>query len=306
MTASTGKCANKNSPDPSRAADPASYPVHAEPAYLLERPEGARGNVMVLADIHFGFEHNLADAGAHLPSQTENITKHILDISTKNDVSDLVLLGDIKHKVPGTSRQEWRELPEVFSELSRAFESVSVIPGNHDGGLNRMIPGNLRNIHFHPNTGTVLYDHGLFHGHTWPKPEVLKSRIILMGHNHPHAVFVDALGGRASYPCWVRARLAHEQILKRYKNFKAKGQELIIMPAFNEPGGGTPVTSPEPEFLGPILKNKCIDLDNAKIYLLDGTDLGRLGELTELSSEQAPGRKLDRRKKVKKPKKSER
>ena len=35
----------------------------------------------------------------------------------------------------------------------------------------------------------------------------------------------------------------------------------------------------ETKFLSPVLKNKLVDLDEAEIYLLDGTFLGKLKDL---------------------------
>ena len=47
----------------------------------------------------------------------------------------------------------------------------------------------------------------------------------------------------------------------------------------------TPVNTPKPEFLGPVLKNGLVDLEQAKVYLLDGTNLGRLVELKEFNND---------------------
>ncbi len=53
------------------------------------------------------------------------------------------------------------------------------------------------------------------------------------------------------------------------------------MPAFNRLLGGVPVNVKKMsnELLGPLLKNNFIDMNNAEIYLLDGTYLGKLKNL---------------------------
>jgi metallophosphoesterase superfamily enzyme len=201
-------------------------------------------------------------------------------------VVQLIFLGDIKHTVPVTSWQERRELPEVFTRLGNALDSIEIIPGNHDGNLNRMVPPKIRNINIHPNSGTVLHSTGLFHGHTWPTQDVLDNERVLMAHNHPNTLFVDRLGGRTSISCWIRGSLNRERIINRYPELDLNkvDPEIIIMPAFNDIGSGTPVNAPKPEFLGPVLKNGLVDLDEARVYLLDGTNLGRLEELREFDN----------------------
>ncbi len=251
---------------------------------MLEMPPGAPENVLIIADLHFGIEHSLELAGARLPSQTNQITERILKLCSKLDISQLILLGDIKHTVPATSRQEWRELPKVFSKLLTAVETIDIIPGNHDGNLRRLIPQEFEGVHFHSASGTVLHGLGLFHGHTWPSAEVLTAKQVLMAHNHPNVLFIDKLGGRASYSCWLRCRLDKELAQQRYPKVVDDDPEIIVMPAFNDIGSGTPVNTMKPEFLGPMLKNHYLDLDSAHVYLLDGTDLGALRTLVDLSS----------------------
>ncbi len=51
------------------------------------------------------------------------------------------------------------------------------------------------------------------------------------------------------------------------------------MPAFNELCGGMPVNDLRARFLGPLFKEKLLAVDEASIHLLDGTHLGRLGDL---------------------------
>jgi putative SbcD/Mre11-related phosphoesterase len=260
-------------------------PVHNEPAFIIKGHGGVRGkdNVLVLADLHYGIEHSLELAGAHVPSQTERITQRIKELCSKNKISELILLGDVKHTIPGASRQEWYELPEVFRNLSRSVARIEIIPGNHDGGIRNLISSDMDNIHVHPNSGAVLHGLGFFHGQTWPSRLVMQTQQVLMAHNHPHVLFIDRLGGRASYSCWVRGRLDRERAAERYEN---SDPELIIMPAFNDLGSGTPVNVKKPEFLGPILKNGYLDVDNTDIHLLDGTALGRLSDLIELSGKE--------------------
>ncbi len=61
---------------------------------------------------------------------------------------------------------------------------------------------------------------------------------------------------------------------KRYEKFNEK-ISLIMMPAFN-PMLGSAVNIDEKERLGPILNNKLFKLNDAIVFRLDGTCLGKL------------------------------
>ncbi|MDX1534228.1 MAG: hypothetical protein R3291_01235, partial [Thermoplasmata archaeon] len=54
-------------------------------------------------------------------------------------------------------------------------------------------------------------------------------------------------------------------------------EDLVLVPAFNEFSGGTPMNERGRRYLGPILKSKMVNMARAQIYLLNGTYLGRLG-----------------------------
>ena len=59
---------------------------------------------------------------------------------------------------------------------------------------------------------------------------------------------------------------------------KVKGSEtgVIVVPAFDDSTRGASMNRSEP--LGPFLKNM-VDLEDAEVYLLDGSYLGVLGDL---------------------------
>ena len=59
------------------------------------------------------------------------------------------------------------------------------------------------------------------------------------------------------------------------------------MPSFNEFLGGRPLnktkTGATARIVGPVLRSKAVNMENAEIYLLDGTFLGTLSQLRTLS-----------------------
>ena len=75
---------------------------------------------------------------------------------------------------------------------------------------------------------------------------------------------------------------------KRYK-VKVKVSQLFIMPSFNQFLGGRPINERKRgkkksgAFIGPILRSGCVNMDEAEVYLLDGTFLGTVDQLKALS-----------------------
>lgn len=238
--------------------------------------------VLVIADLHLGRESELARAGINIPSRTEAVAEDVLALCKKAGVDELVLLGDIKHNVPRTSWQERREVPAFFSTLARALRSITIVIGNHDAGLRDMLPEGASNIGI---TGQHIISDGsasigLIHGNRWPGPELMACDTIVMAHNHPTVVFVDPLGGRSFHQCWIRSHVSSGAALSHYGDGAViKVSEILIMPSFIEYTQGTSFNVPRPGLLGPVLTNGVADIQGSRVYLLDGTYLGKLKDI---------------------------
>jgi putative SbcD/Mre11-related phosphoesterase len=244
--------------------------VTGEPALLA-------GRTLFMADIHVGIEHEYRQSGLNMPSQTGKLLSRIESLLEKTGARKLVLIGDIKHKVPGISWQETREVPIFLQRLADRTE-LHIVPGNHDGGIAGFIP---KGVKLYPMQGTLFGNIYASHGHTWPDPSFLQARYFLMSHSHPQVEFRDRLGYRWGERIWIRASLNKTKIREKYKDAKAV-PELIIMPAFNPLSGGIPVNRKIPKdeekrHISPILKSA--KMRAARVYMLDGTYLGELGKL---------------------------
>jgi putative SbcD/Mre11-related phosphoesterase len=249
--------------------------IPEEPALLVRRC-GER--VLVVADMHLGIEGELAGSGISLPSQTPKLRRRITGLVERSGADRLILLGDIKHGIPAASWQEWREIPRLLGELARMVR-VEIVPGNHDGDIEGMVP---KGVILHSVRGVAIgRTAGLWHGHAWPSPEVAGCRVIIMGHNHPAVEIRDMYGGRVVEPVWLKMRVNRSKLPEELRGGRC--ESLIVMPAFGELVGGAPVNRSIPdELMGPILRSGAINLERAEVYLLDGTFLGRVGELRRL------------------------
>ena len=244
-------------------------PIPNEPALLLE----GKKKILIAADLHLGMEAELREAGINIPSQTEKLISRLLALCSQNSVDELIILGDVKHNVPMTSRQEFYEIPSIFERLKEKAGNVHVTPGNHDGNLKNLLP---KWVALHGAKGFASEGVGFYHGHTWPSKEVMSCRHVVIAHEHPTIQFIETLGDVDYRGCWVKTRFIPEKTKERYPGSEP---ELIIMPAFNEFCGGTALNDSANSFLSPVLKNELVDMDDAEIYLLDGTFLGKLKDL---------------------------
>jgi len=278
-------------------------PIRLYPALLLRRNSE---RVLVVADLHIGWEVALAQKGVHVPSQTPKILNQMLQLIELCKPTRLIFLGDVKHTIARVEMEEWRDIPDFFEALGRKVSDIQIVPGNHDGNLEPLLPETVKIL---PSTGVVLGNAGLFHGHAWPAPEVLGCRSLITGHVHPMVAFRDPMGFRITRQVWVKAkcngaRLA-KSLLERlgirvdtnpaallHDQFKVRlrASQLFIMPAFNEFLGGQPINQRSlgkdvrsRAFIGPILRSENINLDDAETYLLDGTFLGTVNQLKTLS-----------------------
>jgi len=243
-------------------------PLFSKPYLLVEDEK----KVLVAADLHLGIEREMMQRGLQVPSGTERITGDIAAAGRKEDAHGLVLVGDVKHSIPGTSHQEHREIPEAMDRLLETFDEVHIIPGNHDAGLENMIQSR---VSLHPATGCKIGSITFSHGHCWPSVDVMDSDLLIIGHNHPNVTFENTAGGLVSQPCWVRGKLKGE-VLERYPKF---GGGVIMMPASTPYGTGVAVNRKPPEFLGPLVRGGRLERRSARIFSLDGVELGNLSKL---------------------------
>src|SRR4030043_1723291 len=120
--------------------------------FLTGEPALLAGKTLFVADIHLGIEHEFRKSGLNMPSQTQALLNRIESLLQKTKARKMVLMGDIKHKVPGISWQETREMPVFLQRLAEKAE-VHVIPGNHDGGIVEFVP---KGVKLYPMEGALL------------------------------------------------------------------------------------------------------------------------------------------------------
>jgi len=284
--------------------EPASClrPVEPYPALLLEN---LSEKVLVVADLHIGWEASLAQKGIHVPSQTPKLLEKMTQLIKATDPSSIVFLGDVKHTVRKVELEEWRDVPNFFEKISGMVQDIQVVSGNHDGNLEALTTPNVK---IHSSSGTTLWKEiALLHGHAWPKADLLGCETMVMAHLHPVVTFTDELGFRMVRQVWVKARSksrilasallkymkiqsqrkAEEQVKNKF-GVNPVDQQCIVMPSFNENLGGRSVNRrieygrKGRTLIGPVLRSSAIDFESAELHLLDGTYLGTVRHLQSL------------------------
>lgn len=233
------------------------------PAALVVNTE----RTLVVADLHFGIESDLERHGWHFSSRSFERMQRVTNLVDRVRPDRLLLLGDVKQSVPYTTRQEWRELPEVLAEF-RARAPLLVVPGNHDPGIERL----LRPEELAERTGVVVDGVGYLHGHTLPAP-CLAGHLTLVGHHHPLAAIQDEVGCALRTPAYLVGEL--DALCLGLPAAELPTRALFV-PAFNELAGydvrrivadpSSPVT-------------RCLKQETVEVLLADGTLIGPIEAL---------------------------
>ncbi len=248
---------------------------------------------LLVADLHLGFEHELYETrGVSFPSQHTRMLDRISVLHEKYSVSEIYIVGDVKHTITAHSHYNWSLVPEFMSTVSN-LSPTYVVPGNHDGDLLPLLPRNVTVVDVHGITIGETEKVGLVHGHAWPSPDILESEILVTGHNHPtlrnvRAVDAPDLGrpDRRRYagviPIVLKSKLDKNRIRQELgvlENQDDSSGTLITLPSFNEMFAGLQVNTPKTEFHGPIFENKGADLLDSEVYSISGVYLGTVESL---------------------------
>ena len=196
--------------------------VNNYPALIIEGQE----KNLVITDLHLGFENNLSQNNIFLGKNTtinESI-KEVEKILAKTKPDSLILLGDIKSGIKSITKTEWNDVP-VFLEKIKKQISVTIIPGNHDANIEKLIP---EGISLATSKGIIIEDALLTHGHTMPTENFSSVNKIIMGHVHP--VFFQEKSIINGERVWVTIKCNKQKIFPS----KTGNLEIIIIPTFNK------------------------------------------------------------------------
>jgi len=262
--------------------------------------QGESLSALIISDLHLGIEDEISEEkGIHFPLQDSIINDRIELLVRKYDLSTLYIVGDVKHTILTDIPYNWEIIPEFMKNLSEVVQTT-IIPGNHDGDLESLLPRDIELADVHGIViGTGDDRIGLFHGHSWPAPELLETSRIIAGHSHPAVSRFRAIskpeigrGDRRRYagsvPVILSSKLSKNCVRQRLGMLEIPDDDnaiLTTLPSFNQLISGIAVNSPRSEFQGPLFENSCVDVLDSEVYSTDGIYLGTIGWMRERFNE---------------------
>jgi len=218
--------------------------------------------ILVIADLHLGFEEALNKQGVLLPrfnfEETQQRLKRIFAETGK--VQKVIILGDLKHEFGRISEQEWNEVILTLELIARNCTETILLKGNHDTILGPIASWkNLSVREFYYLLEKKLL---FFHGDEMKFfKEFNESRILVIGHEHPSITLSEGVK-QEKFKCFLKG--------------KWSGKILVVLPSFNSFSEGTDVT--KEKILSPFLQQ---DLSEFEVWAVEDKAyyFGRLKEL---------------------------
>ena len=231
-------------------------------------------STLLISDLHLGLEKEMAKKGFRLPAYSVKMVERVKNTAEKYGTKRLAVLGDVKHTVGKVEDIDWGVVPWFFDTMLDLFEAVNVVPGNHDGNIKTVMP---QRVTMHTSQGMVLGEGpgriGVAHGHAWPSEEAIATRNLVIGHSHFTYEMRDSLGSRTREAVWVRAEYDVAELMEGagYEPGVSGKGRLTVMPPFNRLVGGQPINRSRSFQFGPVLSSRSVSLEDADIFLTDGT-----------------------------------
>mgnify|MGYP000589585213 CR=1 FL=1 len=210
-------------------------PVVGIPAGIIDRLK-----LVVIADLHIGYESELAKEGIYLPkSQIHRLKDRVLKLRRNVPYDRLLINGDLKHSFSRLSKQERAEVSEFLELVLGLFKEVILVRGNHDNYLPIIARRHGIELLNEYSENGVLF----IHGHADPGVNKLSNYdVVVIGHEHPSVVVRDAIGYPYKFPVMLYIPTNYEF-------------EMVVLPFFSTITTGNVVTVDRSTILSPIIKN---------------------------------------------------
>ncbi|MFX1245287.1 MAG: metallophosphoesterase [Promethearchaeota archaeon] len=265
--------------------------IRNEPAVLLR---GSRRKVLIVADLHIGYERTLVQQENYSSKITEQVLQHLDGIVERVKPTEIIILGDLKHTIRTFSKQEFRSIALGLARLQQRA-TLTVVRGNHDADLELVVPDGAAII---PSSGFKLsfgkHRIYLLHGHAQPTEEILSCQHLLMAHVHPVITTTTLKGRKSKHRVWVKTgwqptvieaftQWFGNRVVEKHPETISSvlDMKILVIPAFLDLLHGHVLNnSASKRFQGnPIYRH--LNLNQAEIVMLDHTYLGTVQQLHE-------------------------
>ncbi|MFH0831972.1 MAG: metallophosphoesterase [archaeon] len=213
--------------------------------------------VLIIADLHVGYEEALNKQGILIPRQQFSVMKEEIEgLIEATTPKVIVVNGDLKHEFGGISRQEWQDTSKIL-DLMLKKSKVLLIKGNHDKILEPIARKKGLGIKDYACFGPVCIIHG---DKIRIEKEVNDAKMLIIGHEHP-AISLHEGTKSEVYKCFLSG--------------KWKNKKIIAAPSFMPSVEGSNIRNEKP--LSPYLA----DIRNFEIFIL-GDRIYKFGKLKDL------------------------
>lgn len=215
--------------------------------------------ILVIGDLHLGYEERLLEKGILIPPVSfkeimKDLEKLFFEIGR---VEEVVVLGDLKHDFAGFEYKEADNVLRVLRFLKEKSKKITVIKGNHDNYILRVLKKEGIKLVKSYEKGEILFMHG-------DKKVKIDEKIkrIFLGHMHP-AIVIRKGVKKEIYKCFLKG--------------KFKGMEVVILPSFFPLFEGSDVFEDKEEFLA-----YDFNLKDFEVYVPVPKEVLKLGKVKEI------------------------
>ena len=244
-------------------------------AILLDQ---GQSRVLVVSDLHIGFEEKFRISGVRIQSEAQAMLSDLETIIASSRATDLIVNGDVKSGTGRILESEWEIVPKFLTRLTSICR-VSIVPGNHDGGLTNLLPDNAQ---LEDVNGKLVSDTLVLHGHTKPLIKFKDCKRLIIGHIHP--VFHKSGNPLSGQPVWAFLKIPKKTVFGEMLEDAQSTLEVIVMPSFNLElaSSGIALTYQREERRAAPLALELKDAEEAMIVTLNGEIIGDSSQLSSV------------------------
>jgi len=198
-------------------------------------------NSTVIADVHIGYEEELAKSGIFLPrSQLDYLLSKVDELYNLSKTKRLIINGDVKHSFARPNKRVSKEISIFLSALASYYNDVIIVKGNHDTYIANVAKKHNIDVIDYFSERNIL----IIHGHKDPGKEFLQSyEYIIIGHEHPSIGIRDEIGHLHKFIAMLYTPTIINNI-------------ITVLPPFSSLSTGTLIsTKSRSSLLSPILKH---------------------------------------------------
>lgn len=211
--------------------------------------------VLVIGDLHLGYEKALEDEGMYLPRlNTESIREALNRLIEKYEPKEIVLLGDIKHDFKRAKFEGKEEIRSIVRLIMDAAKVV-IVKGNHDNYVQNIVADMPVPVVDYIDIRGYRLEHG--HVDSGVRP-------VIIGHEHPSVKIAGALSGGLKMQCFMYARK----------------DGVLVIPPFSFLSSGTDFATSCDDFMSSACRGA--DMGRAELFGISELGLMELGTLSEV------------------------